>query len=320
MIEPLQSEVIDFDTQDTYNQNNTGKDANGFDLGMIMSQKEVYFFMSLLANNYVWQDRLETIETKVKEIQIPELFKENKNIPQDKEWFNVKVDGEIKKLRCHDYGKIYEIPGLYEKLFYEKLQCCSPSVVVNLLKEITSDFGKQTNDFKVLDIGAGNGMVGDELDNIGVDSVTGIDILPEAKAAAHRDRADVYKEYLVTDLTSMPKNHEIKLEANDFNCLTTVAALGFGDIPPFAILRALAFIETPGWLAFNIKEDFLHEDDTSGFCRLVRHLNREKYMQIQCYRRYQHRISIAGEPLYYVAMVAKKLKPIPPGMLDKWKN
>ena len=110
---------------------------------------------------------------------------------------------------------------------------------------------------------------------------------------------------------------QIALRKSVFNCLTTVAALGFGDIPPIAFLRALDFIETPGWIAINIKEDFLHEDDTSGFCRLIRQMNREKLMQIQCYRRYRHRISITGKPLYYVAMIAKKLKAVPNTLLTK---
>ncbi len=152
---------------------------------------------------------------------------------------------------------------------------------------------------------------------IGVDSIMDIDILPEAKKATFRDRPEIYDDYLVTNLADMPKKHKIKLEEEHFNCLTTVAALGFDDIPPIAFLRALDFIETPGWIAINIKEDFLHEDDTSGFCRLIRQMNREKLMQIQCYRRYRHRISITGKPLYYVAMIAKKLKAVPNTLLTK---
>ncbi len=276
--------------------------------------------MNSLSSNKVWKDRLKEIDTNVEEIRIPKLSPKQNNISQDKEWFEVRVGGYLKRIRFHDYGKLYEIPGLYEKFFYEKLKCCSPSVVVNLLEDVASDFGIDTDEFKVLDVGAGNGMVGDELDNIGVDSVMGIDILPEAKKATFRDRPEIYDDYLVTNLADMPQKHEIKLEEEDFNCLTTVAALGFGDIPPIAFLRALDFIKTPGWIAINIKEDFLHEDDTSGFCRLIRQMNREKFMQIQCYRRYRHRISITGKPLYYVAIIAKKLKDFPNTLRNGWEH
>lgn len=276
-----------------------------------------FFIMNSLANDTVWKDRFKKIDTNVEEIRIPKLSPKQNNLSQDEEWFEVRVKGHLKRIRFHDYGKLYEIPGLYEKLFYEKLKCCSPSVVVSLLKDIATDFGKDPNEFRVLDVGAGNGMVGDELGNIGVDSIMGIDILSEAKEATFRDRPEIYDDYLVTNLADMPEKHKIKLEEEHFNCLTTVAALGFGDIPPIAFLRALDFIETPGWIAINIKEDFLHEDDTSGFCRLIRQMNREKLMQIQCYRRYRHRISIIGKPLYYVAMIAKKLKAVPNTLLTK---
>ena len=274
--------------------------------------------MNSLANDMVWKFRLKEIDTNIEEIHFPKLSQKQNPISQDKEWCKVCIAGTNKRFRFHDYGEIYEIPGLYEKIFYEKLKCCSPSVVVSLLDGVATDFGEDLNEFKVLDVGAGNGMVGDELYNIDVDTVMGIDILPEAKKATFRDRPGIYDDYLVTNLADMPKKHEVKLEKEDFNCLTTVAALGFGDMPPCAFLRALDFIETPGWLAFNIKEDFLHEDDTSGFCRLIRQMNREKLIQIQCYRRYRHRISITGKPLYYVAMIAKKIKALPNALLSKW--
>ena len=55
------------------------------------------------------------------------------------------------------------------------------------------------------------------LDNIGVDSIMGIDILPEAKKATFRDRPEIYDDYLVTNLADMPKKHKIKLEGEHFN-------------------------------------------------------------------------------------------------------
>jgi hypothetical protein len=34
-------------------------------------------------------------------------------------------------------------------------------------------------------------------------------------------------------------------------------------------------------------------------------------LRIEAYRRYQHRLSCAGEPLYYIALVAQKLQDVP---------
>ena len=143
-----------------------------------------------------------------------------------------------------------------------------------------------------------------------MNKIVGVDIINEARQAALRDRPGVYTDYRVTDLTELSRKDEDALRQHKLNCLTTVAALGYGDIPPGAFLKALELISTPGWAAFNIKEDFLHESDQSGFSRLIRQLIQQDYLQPQCYRRYRHRVSMAGEPLFYVAMIAKKCKPV----------
>lgn len=76
-------------------------------------------------------------------------------------------------------------PGLYELLFYERLQCCSPSCVAKLLTDVARDFDDSIEEFRVLDVGAGNGMVGDELSHLGVDQVFGVDITPSARKATN---------------------------------------------------------------------------------------------------------------------------------------
>lgn len=261
----------------------------------------------------VWPQRLARIDSKVDAIRLPDGDQDD--VKQDAEWCEVVVDGRQRRVRFHDYDEIYKVPGLYEELFYRKLQCCSPSRVAALLNEVIRDFQQEPSQLRVLDVGAGNGMVADELDARRVPTIVGIDILPEAKEAAKRDRPGIYEDYLATDLTNLPEQQEKRLRNFQFNCLTSVAALGFGDIPPDAFAKALDLIEVPGWAAFTIKEDFLHEDDRSGFARLIRELNRRRVIQIQAYRRFRHRRSITGKPLYYVAMIARKLTNLPDDLL-----
>ncbi len=273
--------------------------------------------MTALATETVWRERLDRIPNAVDAIHLPDAVGDD--IDQDREWCEVVVEGEERRIRFHDYDEVFGIPGLYERLFYETLKCCSPSCVVRLLEDVARDFDEEPNDFRVLDVGAGNGMVGDELQSIGVDKIVGVDIIDEAKKATLRDRPEVYDDYVVADLTDLPEQKEEQLCEHRLNCLTTVAALGFGDIPPAAFLKALHLISTPGWVAFNIREDFLHERDNSGFSRLIRHLCREEYLQPQSYRRYQHRIAVSGEPLHYVAFIARKMKDLPGELLEEWK-
>lgn len=238
------------------------------------------------------------------------------DLDQDEEWCEVKLNDQWRRIRLHDYHEIYNIPGLYEAVFCRRLKCCSPERVVGLLDDVLNDFPQSTERLRVLDVGAGNGMVADELRKAGVETIHGIDIIPEARGAALRDRPGTYADYYVSDLTQ-PSNPDYEaIRAADLNALTLVAALGYGDIPPAAFVQACNLIDTPGWLAFNIKETFLDEDeDGTGFCALIRRLRKHGYMQVEAYRRYQHRLSVSGKPLHYIAMVASKLKPIPASIL-----
>jgi len=260
-----------------------------------------------------WISRMAEIAPGFDDIHLPQ---NDGGLSQDREWCEVIVDGVARRIRFHDYGKLYQIPGLYEGLFYERLECCSPSRVVGLFEDVLEDVEDEEPDLRVLDVGAGNGMVGDELLSCGAEVIVGIDIIEQARQATLRDRPEVYSDYVVADLTDLSEQVEERLRRAKLNCLSTVAALGFGDIPPAAFLKALDLIDTPGWLAFNIKEDFLCERDGTGFCRLIRQLAREEIIQAQAYRRYRHRLSITGKPLHYVAMVARKRKDVPDHMLE----
>ncbi len=246
------------------------------------------------------------------DIRFPEV---GPDVEQDQAQCRVMIDGEDRLIRFHDYGVIYGIPGLYEALFCRTLRCVSPARVVSLLSEVMREAGQQAQDIRVLDVGAGNGMVASALHDIGVSHVTGIDIIPEAKVAAERDRPWAYDGYHIADLTDLPESVEEDIRQRRLNAMTTVAALGFGDIPDQAFLKALDLIDTPAWVAFNIREDFIDEaEDPTGFALLVKRLCSTGVLKIHAYRRYCHRLSVAGRPLFYVAIVATKLKDVPDGL------
>ena len=73
-----------------------------------------------------------------------------------------------------------------------------------------------------------------------------------------------------------------------------------------AFVEALNLIETPGWIAFNIKDSFLDASDTSGFSSMVRELIFSEYLDLHHLERYRHRLSIDGIPLNYFAIVGRK--------------
>ncbi|MDX1933900.1 MAG: hypothetical protein SFU56_14975 [Capsulimonadales bacterium] len=236
---------------------------------------------------------------------------------QDTEWCEVYRNGEWRRLRLHDYEAIYRIPGLYERLFRDALRCCSPEEVVSLLGEVLNRAEFPPMGLRVLDLGAGNGMVGEELRRLPVGYLVGADILTEAAVAARRDRPGLYDDYVVADLTDPPAFACEALRAARLNCLVTVAALGFGDIPPRAFARAFNSISVPGWVALNIKETFFCGGDDTGFFRLLRCLWEDGLVQIEAMRRYIHRRSVDGKPLHYVALVARKCADVPEELVEE---
>jgi SAM-dependent methyltransferase len=242
-------------------------------------------------------------------IQFPK--QETTLLGQDEVSFQLIEEDRKVRLRFHDYGQIYRRKDLYEQLFYDRLKCVSPGKVVDLLKSTVDRNGRTFTELRVLDLGAGNGMVGEALKKFGVARMIGADIIPEAKVATMRDRPGVYDEYFVADFTDLDEATKVEINDWSIDCLTSVAALGFGDIPPSAFLQALEFVTEGGWAAFNIKETFLDNSDESGFSRMIRELISSEYLDIHHLERYRHRLSMEGTPLYYFALIAQKVGNIP---------
>jgi SAM-dependent methyltransferase len=227
-------------------------------------------------------------------------------LSQDEEWCEVLLDGHWQRIRFHDYGTIYDIPGLYEHLFYERLKCQSPSVVAELLAGCVEDDGREPAAISVLDLGAGNGMVGEALADRGFGDIAGVDISPEAGDAVDRDRPGVYADYYVCDLLDPPADIRHELEDARIGAMTSVAALGFGDVPPEVFGAAFELIGDGGWVAFTIKEDFLDDADRSGFADLIGDLLASGAIEEKGRRRYRHRLDVHGNPLHYVAIAGIK--------------
>ncbi len=252
--------------------------------------------------------------TKRHRIQFPPA--DVRELCQDEVYFYLMEGDSKRKIRLHDYDRIFEVPGLYEQVVCERLKCQSPATVVDVLRYSVSQCQRDLNELRVLDLGAGNGMVGEELKKQGVSRLIGVDIISEAQAATERDRPGVYDAYYVMDFCSLSDDERDVLKLWSVDCLISVAALGFGDIPAEAFLEAFNMVGKDGFVAFNIKETFLDRSDDSGFSQLVRELIFSEYLDLYHLQRYRHRFSIEGEPLYYFALGGKKTADVPPSFID----
>ena len=236
---------------------------------------------------------------------------------QDEEWCEAHIDGRWRRIRFHDYNEVYAQPGLYEALFAEDgaMHCVSPARITGLLRRAMLEAGEDPRTLAVLDLGAGNGMVGEQLRKIGARRVVGADIIPEARDAALRDRPGVYNDYIVADFAALSDDQRAELAAHRCNALTTVSALGFGDIPAAAFATAYAAVQDNGWIAINVNENFLQGGAGGSFSKLIWSMMSRGALHVHAFERYCHRLSVTREKLHYVAIVGRKTGEIPDDLI-----
>lgn len=237
------------------------------------------------------------------------------SLNQSEEWVVVRVDDEWRKIHIHDYPGIFAVRGLYERWVYEILRCASPRKIREILARALSRLSIEPAAMRVLDLGAGNGCVAEELQILGVRRLVGLDLHEEAREAAHRDRPGLYERYVVGDLLALPREARRALEHPVCNALTCVAALGFADIPPAVFAEAFNIVAEDAVIAFTIKEDFLDPADGTGFSTLIRRMIDAGVLDVIEHERYVHRLGSDGTSLHYVAVVGVKHLDIPPEMI-----
>ncbi|OBQ32755.1 MAG: class I SAM-dependent methyltransferase [Dolichospermum sp. UKL201] len=236
------------------------------------------------------------------EIRIPE---ESRGLVIHEEFFWLNSDGKEVKVKLHDYPQMYAIPYLYEHLM-EKLQATSHIVLSSLLRDQVTQAGGAVEDLVVLEVGAGSGMVGKALTDMGVKSITGIDIVPEAAEAAQREYPGVYENYYVEDLSNLSETTKKALSSRSFNCMICGSALGFNHIPTSTWATAFNFILPNAWVAFNVQKECWEDKSETSFSAWYPWVLATDIFEITQTHNYQHRFYMDGRSLEYVAIIGTK--------------
>lgn len=88
------------------------------------------------------------------EIQSPST--DVRELEQDETYFFVMENGDRRRIRLHACDLIFQVPGLYEQLVYERLKCQSPQTVVGVLSYAVSQCSDRMNALRVRDLGEGH--------------------------------------------------------------------------------------------------------------------------------------------------------------------
>lgn len=214
-------------------------------------------------------------------------------------------DGRTDRLRLHEYPRVYAIPGLYEEVIQRRLRCASPSTLADLLVGCVVAAGSEPADLAVFDLGAGNGVVGEELRGRGVRTLVGSDNIEAARDAAHRDRPGLYAEYLVGDTDHLPEIPML-ISKHGLNAIVAAGALGLGHVSAASFHRLWAAFAADAWFAVSLHESLagLGASDFGDY--LAEFESRGDWGEIVLRRRFRHRLSMAGDSIHYIAIVARK--------------
>ncbi len=209
----------------------------------------------------------------------------------------IDADGARRSVNLHDYATVYDTPGLYEAVVQEALRCRSPEVTAVRAAAALDGLGLRAAETRVLDIGAGNGVVGEHLAAHGFQRIFGTDLLAEAERATRRDRPAVYERYLAGDLTDPDDPLQAAIVSWRPQLITCAGALGGGHMSAIALTRAFAALTEPAIAVLTVAEERLDADEDGLGAFLadssLRELGRE---------RFRHRFTMAGDPVHYLAL------------------
>lgn len=239
----------------------------------------------------------------------------NNKLKREDEYFIITQNEKDQYLRIHDYSKIYTISGLYEYVLVDVLKFKSHHVISTLLIDEVAKSQSSASELSVLELAAGVGLVGKSLQDKGVKSIVGVDLIKEAAEAVKRDRPDVYERYYVEEFPHVTEGIRKELENCQFNCLVCASALT-GGLPGSAFAFAYNLITDGGWIAFNLRDDLIDTQSDHSSGRMIATLIKEGILKVKVKHSYQHRISVTGDPLEEVAFIGLKMGDIPLEILD----
>lgn len=223
---------------------------------------------------------------------------------QGQEEFVLHRGGGTQRIVLHDYAAVYSVPGLYEEVVQRRLECASPATVADALVEAAAARGTEPAAVRAFDLGAGNGVVGEELRDRGVTVVAGADGIPEARDAAHRDRPGLYAHYLVGERLDVEQVAALVRDEH-LTALVAAGAVGEGHVPVDA-LEALWAAFPPGSLLALTLKDGGPETGDHDVPDVEEMLAGDPRTTTVVRRRFRHRLSMAGNELYYVVLAAVK--------------
>lgn len=161
--------------------------------------------------------------------------------------------GQPRTTGLHDYAALYAVPGLYEAVYVEHLGSGSPALLAAALADAVPPAERPGR--RVLDAGAGTGLVGEHLAAVGFAPVWALDLEPASPRAVLRDRPGCHRDARALDLLALSERDRAWLAEAAPDVVTVSGAVGFGHLPAAAFAVLLGLLPTGGLLAVTVAPD-----------------------------------------------------------------
>ena len=215
-------------------------------------------------------------------------------------------DGREERMRLHEYDRVYAIPGLYEEVVQNRLECLSPDTLADAIVGAAQRDGVAPADLRVFDLAAGNGVTGEALAARGVTELVGSDNAPAAREAVERDRPGLYSEYVVGDIDDEEARLADLVRSHELNGLVCAGALGLGHITAASFARLWEHFPEGSWFSASLHES-LAEPGGSDFGDYLQDLDREgSGAEVLSRERFRHRLLMNGDAVHYVAVTVRR--------------
>src|SRR4051812_45470292 len=150
-------------------------------------------------------------------------------------------------------------------------------------------------------MGAGNGVVGEELHARGARVVAGPDGVEAARDAARRDRPELYDVYAIAGVDEVTV--EQLVAEHGLNTLTSAGALGIGHVEVSDVARWWAAFPPGSWFAATVPLDVA---DPAGENLPGALAEADPTTQVVRHETFVHRRRMSGETITYSVVVAHK--------------
>ena len=167
----------------------------------------------------------------------------------------------------HDYAALYAVPGLYEAVYLEHLGGGSPRLLAAALTDVVPADARPAK--RVLDAGAGTGVVGEHLVAAGFPPVWAVDLEPASARAVLRDRPGCHRDARALDLLALDDADRAWLAQVAPDVVTVAGAVGFGHLPAAALAVLADLLPAGGLLAVTVAPDLASAPELADHAALL---------------------------------------------------